>query len=159
MYTILQSSFVLVVQKVFGGSVNGVRGRRERRRIERMSPKELSAWRTKEFDEIHQRAVRLARLQSDKYLSNTGGRAPTRFASARSSCETTAASRYRSISLTGCDVRGLDLSSVRKGVLIQEHIKRAGGDAETVLPAGVVAPDAWLQSAPRPVPASADTDA
>jgi hypothetical protein len=72
MYTILQSSFVLVVQKVFGGSVNGVRGRRERRRIERMSPEELSAWRTKEFDEIHQRAVRLARLQSDKYLSKHG---------------------------------------------------------------------------------------
>ena len=61
--------------------------------------------------------------------------------------------------LEGMDVRGLDLLSVRKGVLIQEHIERAGGDAETVLPAGVVAPDAWLQSAPRPVPASADTDA
>ena len=124
-----------------------------------MNPEELSAWRTNELDEIHQRAVKLARLQSDKYLAKHG---KTRADAIRISEVVLRNDRGVELSqylLDGMDVRGLDLSSVRKGVLHQEHIERADGDSETMLPAGLVAPDAWRLRPPGPAPASADTEA
>jgi hypothetical protein len=141
---ILQNIFAQLLQNIFQGGAGGIRKRRQHRRISRMTPDELSAWRSQELKRIHEQAVRLARFQSDKYLAR---HAKTRADAIRGYEVLLRNDRGVELSqplLEGMDIRGLDLSSIRQGALKQEHVERAIGDSRTLLPAGLVAPSSWF---------------
>jgi hypothetical protein len=115
----------------------------EIKKIKKMSPQEFQQWRDKELKKMHEEAVRMARLSSDKDLAKRG---QTRDDSIRV-YEVLMRGR-RGIELGKClldgmDVRSLDMSKVKPGHISQEHMNRAVGDANTKLPSDLKAPASW----------------
>lgn len=111
----------------------------KRRRNRRMSRENPDLWRAQEVDRIHKEAVRMAGMQSDRYLRKHGR---TRADAIRIQELLLRARRGDEMSqplLDDMDISGLDLSRVRKGALSQEHIDGARGNGGTVLPPSLVA--------------------
>ena len=113
-------------------------------KVKAMTPAELATWREEELARIHQEAVKLAKGgYSDKYLRKRG---ITRAEVARGLEVIMRNDRgvlFSQYLLEGMDVRGLDMSKFKKGVLNQHHIERAIGDQNTKLPPDIVMPSTW----------------
>jgi hypothetical protein len=120
-----------------------VKGESERRSVAAMQPGELAAWKEQELAKLHREAVRMAGLSSDRELAKRG---QTRADSTRvyeAILRDQRGVEMGQFLLEGMDLRGLDLSRVRKGSLHQAHVDRAAGDAATKLPPGLTAPAVW----------------
>lgn len=111
-------------------------------KVKAMTPSELAAWRREEVGRINQQAVRLSQNYSEKDLVKLGSRydITRRFEVLLRNDRGVLFSQYL---LEGMDVRGLDISKFRKGALKQDHIERAIGDKNTMLPPDIVRPASW----------------
>jgi len=136
--TLAQELFVRLIESIWHSGEEA----HERRKVAKMSPAELEAWRAEQFAEIQKKANKLTKLMSDNDLRKRG---ITREQARR---------RYEIMMLSdlgvkqslpmlrGQDVRGLDLTGV-KG-LSQEQINQARGDSHTRLPEYLFTPPAWF---------------
>jgi hypothetical protein len=135
-------------QDIFGSFLQHtwsfVKGEIEIRDVARMSPEELARWREAEYRKIHDQAVKLAGISSDKALAKRG---ETRADVIRVYEVLQRGRRGLEMSqnlLAGFDVRGLDMSKVRPGHISQEHMATADGDRNTRLPSDLRPPESWL---------------
>lgn len=138
---LLQQIVVMVVTAPF----KLVKRQMEIRRVAHMSPEELQQWREQEIARLHARAVGRTGQMRDKDLVKRG---LTRADCARRIEVVMRGDRGREMSqclLDGMDVRGLDLSTLKPGI-VSPHIDRAVGDRYTKLPAGLKAPEAWASA-------------
>jgi len=139
MYAIMQQLFVMIVTATFKFGKRQI----QIRRIAHMSPEKREQWREQELGKLHARAVQQANRTRDEDLLKRG---LTRADYIRRLEFVMCGDRERimpQLLLEGMDLRGLDLSTVKRGGIIQEHIERVLGDRYTKLPTGLKAPDAW----------------
>jgi hypothetical protein len=118
--------------------------RLEKRRIAKMTPKEFAVWREEELTRIHDRAVRLSRAMSDKHLQRQGRSREDLVRAYEVEMRQRRGSELSQPLLDGTDIRHLDLSRFRKGVLKQADLDRCIGDGETILPPGLTRPSSWV---------------
>lgn len=140
MYSLVQNIFVLLI----GSILNFGKRQFKIRRVARMSPEKLQQWREQEIARLHARAVGRSSRMRDKDLVKLG---LTRADSVRRLEVVMRGDRGREMCqslMDGMDVRGLDLSVIRRGSIRQEHIDRAVGDRYTKLPPDLKAPAAWV---------------
>jgi hypothetical protein len=120
-----------------------IKGESEISKIKKMSPTEFQQWRDKEVRKMHEEAVKLSRLSSDKDLAKRG---QTRDDDIRAFEVLMRGRRGIELErnlLDGMDVRGLDMSKFMPGHISQEHMNHAVGDANTKLPSDLKAPASW----------------
>jgi len=137
MYWFMQQLFIMIVNATFKF------GKRQMkiRRIAHMSPEERQQWREQELGKLHAHAVSQVSRLRDEDL-----RGLTRADYIRRLEFVMCGDRERvmpQLLLDGMDLRGLDLSTVKRGGILQEHIGGVLGDRYTRLPAGLKAPEAW----------------
>jgi hypothetical protein len=142
MYSIMQQLFVMLVTATFNFGKRQI----QKRRVAHMSPEKRQQWREQELDKLHARAVRRVSRMRDEELLKRG---LTRADCIRRLEFVMIGDRGRIMPqclLDGMDLRGLDLSTVKRGGICQEHIERALGDRYTKLPVGLKAPEAWASA-------------
>jgi hypothetical protein len=116
----------------------------EQRRVERMTPEEQRAWRTKEIAEGHEKALKLAGKYSVRELRKLNidcAQLVRKFEVVRRNDR---GLRMSQNLLEGMDIRGLDLRKVPH--LSQEHIDTAHSDGTTVLSDYLNTPPKWSLS-------------
>jgi hypothetical protein len=138
-------------------SYEWVKKEQERRRVARMTPSELDAWRANERAKIHKRAVEYhAEAPLFRFFRKLwGSPAPKEVGSDAIRFTEVILLVWRGVEmnqylLEGVDIRGLDLSRLilnqRECGPYQDHINRAIGDETTLLPDYWKRPESWSKS-------------
>ena len=141
-----QELFVQLIERIWDLG----KEERERRKVAKMSPAEMQAWRAEQFAEIQKKVDKLTNLMTDNDLRK---RSTTR-QQVRRGYEIMMLNdlgvKYSLHLLEGEDVRGLDLAKI-KG-LSQDQINYARGDFATRLPEYLFTPPAWFLEGMPPEP-------
>lgn len=131
-----------------------IKGESEISKVKAMTPAELAIWRPKELQRIHDEAVKMASMQSDKDLQKMGTTRAEEIRGFEVLLRNRRGVMLSQYVLEGMDVRGLDMSQWMKGAVNQQQIERAIGDKTTKLPPDIVMPARWRS----PTVGSGETD-